>query len=370
MSVSQFKNQFKKKLTHFYEEHEIQVDIAFFVAGFLFDALMVGEINEPFAIFQQVAYLLILAIVLFYEICIEENVVQLSGRLKTPWHYRQPLVHFFMGTLLNIYSLFFLKSASFFSSSIFLLLLAGLLIANELPRVRSAGVQIKVGFFVVLIFCFYSMVVPTLMGSVGPLPYAIAVVLTAAVVEFQQRLLIRRGVNRQRLLSRWLVPSVLVIVLFVVFYVLGWIPPVPISAEYMGVFHKIEKKEDQYLLYHEKPWWKFWRHGDEDFTAEPGDQIYFFVSVYSPARFSDTLQLVWSYYEERRGWKKTDSVPMKIVGGRKTGYRGFAAKGNYAPGSWRVSVQTTDEREIGRLYFTVEKVETANLVRSFSVIKR
>jgi hypothetical protein len=44
---------------------------------------------------------------------------------------------------------------------------------------------------------------------------------------------------------------------------------------------------------------------------------------------------------------------MQINGGRKDGFRGFSMKKNYQPGSWRIQVETTDGREIGRMYFDV-----------------
>ena len=33
-------------------------------------------------------------------------------------------------------------------------------------------------------------------------------------------------------------------------------------------------------------------------------------------------------------------------------------KTNYQPGKWKVEVATTDRREIGRIYFSVEPVST------------
>jgi hypothetical protein len=49
-----------------------------------------------------------------------------------------------------------------------------------------------------------------------------------------------------------------------------------------------------------------------------------------------------------------DSIPIKIVGGRGEGFRGFGMKSNYEPGEWKVQVETQDEREIGRVYFSLE----------------
>jgi len=56
-----------------------------------------------------------------------------------------------------------------------------------------------------------------------------------------------------------------------------------------------------------------------------------------------------------------------VRGGRKGGYRGFTAKQNFSEGEWRVGVETSDAREIGRMYFTVEKAEPSSSPRVFTV---
>ncbi len=85
--------------------------------------------------------------------------------------------------------------------------------------------------------------------------------------------------------------------------------------------------------------------------ARPGEAVYFFAQVYSPARFSDVLTLHWFFHDPRQGWVSSDRIPLKIVGGRKEGFRGYSFKKNYSPGDWRVKVETTDGREIGRIRF-------------------
>jgi len=58
--------------------------------------------------------------------------------------------------------------------------------------------------------------------------------------------------------------------------------------------------------------------------------------------------------EPERGWTLQDTIPIKIVGGRELGFRGYGFKTRYDPGKWKVHVETTDGREIGRIYFTLE----------------
>jgi hypothetical protein len=60
-----------------------------------------------------------------------------------------------------------------------------------------------------------------------------------------------------------------------------------------------------------------------------------------------------------------DSIPIRIVGGREQGFRGYGLKSNYQPGEWKVQVETTDGREIGRVYFDLEVAPQAP--RTFNV---
>jgi hypothetical protein len=73
--------------------------------------------------------------------------------------------------------------------------------------------------------------------------------------------------------------------------------------------------------------------------------------VFSPARFADQVQIRWYWKDPARGWTLHDSIPIRILGGREQGFRGYGVKSNYQPGEWKVQVETTDGREIGRVYF-------------------
>lgn len=358
--------QIKNRLLNYYEQNEAKVDIAFFLGGFFFDIFTLSDIDDLLGIGQQVVYLLILGSILYFDFLGDNGFFKVPARLEKIWNYRQPILHFFLGSLLSVYSLFFLKSASIFSSIVFVLLLLGLMIANELKTVQKSKIDIKIGLYVICVFSFFSMTVPVILGFVGILPFMISVAFTAGILYGVFRLLLRRVQDRKTVFRRILAPGAGVLILFVLFYFVGWIPPVPLSIQNMGIYHNIEKSEGHYILSHENPSWIFWRNGDQNFIAEPGDKIHFFAQIYSPARFSDSVILHWYYKDPRQGWMTTDRIPMGISGGRKKGYRGYSTKANYTAGEWRISVETTDGREIGRIYFDVTKVPTNNPERTFN----
>jgi len=156
-----------------------------------------------------------------------------------------------------------------------------------------------------------------------------------------------------------------VLAAFLALYLFRLIPPVPLSIPFIGVYHGVEKTSAGYRLLHEEPRWRFWQHGDQHFLAQPGDKVYVFFRIFSPTRFSDQVTMRWFWKPKGRGWMLQDAIPIAIVGGRAEGFRGYGVKSNYQPGDWKVQVETTDAREIGRVYFNVEPVPEAQ--RDFEV---
>lgn len=359
----------KSRFLMFYEKYKTRLEIFFFIGGFAFDALLVAEPDELFSIFQQIVYLFIVGSLLHYELLYRTQRWRPEGRWISIWGYRDLLLHFLLGTLLNIYSLFYIKSASLMGSLTFLLLMIGFIIANELPVVKKSKVSFKFGLYSICLFSFISILFPILLGHVGWLPLILSILTTSGLFYLQFYFLRKRLADSRTLFEAVLFPGISVLVIFLGFYILGWIPPVPLSVEQQGIYHNIEKKDGEYHLYTEKEWWRFWQSGDQNFQAQPGDKIFFYAQIYSPARFSDEIWVHWLWKDPKRGWQTADRIPLKIVGGRKEGFRGFATKANYQAGEWRVQLETTNNQEISRLYFDVNPVGKTD-GREWQILKK
>jgi DUF2914 family protein len=346
------------RLKLYYERNEHRIAVASFVGGFVFDAFMAGRIDSWEMIGQQAAYLGLILLALTQMLIEQERPAPDPASLPAPrrayYRYRTFVVHFLFGTLLNLYTIFFFKSSSLLVSFSFLGVLVLILVANESRRFKTLGLPFK---FVLLALCmlsFAALVVPVFAGSMGVAVFlvsmAVGCIPMAAVASWLRR---RPGALPQRARRQILLPLGGVLVVFLAFYLFRLIPPVPLSIPYIGVYHAVEKSEDSYRLSHERPWWRFWHNGDQRFRAQPGDKVIVFFRVFSPTRFADQVQMRW-YHKEAHGWALQDSIPINIVGGREQGFRGYGVKTNYQPGGWKVQVETTDEREIGRIYFDLE----------------
>lgn len=119
----------KSRFVSYYEKNEVKFDISFFLAGFIFDVFTLSDVDDPISIAQQVMYLLLIGSILYLEFLNSVKPIEVrSSFLKKIWDVRQLILHFFLGSLLSVYSLFFLKSSSLFSSLLFLLFISVLMI--------------------------------------------------------------------------------------------------------------------------------------------------------------------------------------------------------------------------------------------------
>ena len=338
------------------------------MCGFLFDVTFLSRVDDMIAIVQQAVYICIITTIFILQTWEEEWIhARTPSWFHKAWGYRDALVHFCFGTLLNVYTLFFFKSSSLSASIGFMIVVAALIIANELPHLRRFGARFQSVLLTLCLLGFWTILIPLIMGFIGLIPFLISVAVSAVIVYRIFAHLRGWGHDEKRLVKDILLPASGVLVLYTGFYFLGWIPPVPLALKKSGIYHDIKKSEDTYQLYTEKPSWKFWQSGDQEFYARPGDKIYFYARIFTPTRIKDQIKVRWMYKDARLGWQNADAIPMNIAGGREEGYRGYAYKANYMPGAWRVQVESSDGREIGRLHFQVIPEEAEAGERNFSI---
>jgi len=377
-----------KRLRLYAARNEHRLSVTFFIAGFLFDILTLGRIDSWFTIGQQAIYLLVISLILVQMLLAEAPATAaaaapaaapvaapsaapaaafLAGPTPAPasagsrlqrWYleYRNPAIHFLLGALLSAYTLFFFKSSSLLVSFGFMGVLVALLVANESARFKALGLPFKFALLGLCYLAFVAYVVPVLIGQTGLAVFLLSMMVGCVPLAAVAFLVLPQAKRKI------LVPLGCVLFLFLTFYLFRIIPPVPLSIPFMGVYHGVERTDAGYRLTHERPFWRIWHNGDQRFRAQAGDKVHIYFRVFSPSRFSDQVLMRWYRYERKAGAEDRalqDTIPIKIVGGREEGFRGYGVKTNYQTGTWKVQVETTDGREIGRIYFSVESVPIA-----------
>ncbi|HZX41489.1 MAG TPA: DUF2914 domain-containing protein [Myxococcaceae bacterium] len=359
----------RERLSAFRARHAQQESIAFFAGGFLFDAVMVGRIDETPLLVQQAAYLVVTGLLLGAMLRFEILKAEPRGWLRRPWRYVEHAMHFMLGTLLNAFSLFYVKSGSGVTAVLFLVLISILLLVNEHPRFHRIGPVVLFGLYSFSLTSYLAYLLPVLLGHLRGWMFFAASALSLLPILLLARLMARWGEERRRAFRRAVGPAIGVQALLLILFVLHLVPPVPLSVRSLGVWHRVEREGAEFTLSRlpRSRWAEPWRKDERVFLARPGDRVFVFTRVFAPHNFRDQVRVRWAK-RERGAWSESDAIPLRIVGGREEGFGGYAYKQNWSPGEWRVAIETEDGREIGRTRFEI-RPDPETTERVFDVLR-
>jgi hypothetical protein len=275
--------------------HKKWEPLVFFVAGFTFDALLLHRIDDPLMLAHQALYLSIAAGMIALDLFCEHGKATIPARLQKIWSYREGLLHFILGTLLNVYTIFYFKSGTILSSLGFLSLLGGLLYLNEVRPSKIPKHALRNALFGLCLISYMNIIVPIAVGSIGVVVFLIALG-AAACIHIGYTGLLKSRLGSQVILREIRLPFVNIAVLYSLLYFAKILPPVPLSMKHIGIYHEVSRADGGgYRLGYTRPEWKFWESGDQTFVAYPGDKIFCFVQVFSPTNFKEQLFVRWQY---------------------------------------------------------------------------
>ena len=337
----------------------------FFFSGVAYDTYTLTRIDRLQDNLLLLIYLLLLGvlIVLTGRLGIEpapeqERLASLSPFVRSVLRVRPyyPMaVQFLLGGLFSAYAVFYSRSATLTSTAIFFVLLVVLLVGNEFLRDRLSSLRLLVSLYALVCFAFFTFFLPVMTGYMNAAIFLVGAVLSVVVTLRVVQLVYRNNPDRSRREALGVTaPAFTLIGLLVVFYFLNWIPPVPLSLKFGGVYHEVKKTGDRFELSFEKQWYQVWKRSDDAFPAN--EPIYCFTAVFAPVDLNTTVYHHW-YFRPNDGkpFTHVDRIPIKISGGREGGYRTYTFKQRLDPGDWRVDVETEDGRIIGRVSVRAEE---------------
>ncbi len=274
--------------------------------------------------------------------------------------YYPMAIQFLLGGLFSAYTIFYLRSASLTTTAVFFGLLVAFLVANEFLKSRLTNIRLLVSLYALVCFAFFTFFLPVLIGRMNALVFLTGAVLSGLVTLRVVDLIYRRNAAFSRKdVAMTTAPPLVIIGVLVGFYFLNWIPPVPLSLQFGGIYHTITKENDAYQLSFEKgSWYQVWKRSDNVFPAE--QQVFCFTAVFAPVDLNTTIYHDWQYRQNnKKPFRSADRLPIKISGGREGGYRAYTVKQGLDAGEWRVDVQSEDGRVLGRVGFQVLEQSTA-----------
>ena len=334
----------------------------FFLSGVIYDTVTLTRIDRLQDNLILLLYLAMLGalIVLTGRVGMESppDPAQLAGSPFMRWviksrPYYPMASQFLLGSLFSAYTIFYSRSATFSGTAVFFALLILLLIANEFLRDRLSNLRLLISLYAVVCFAFFTFFLPVITGYMNAAIFVAGAMLSIGVILRVAQLIHRNNPARSREEGIGVtVPAAALIGILVGFYFLNWIPPVPLSLKFGGIYHDVKRPGDHFELAYERRWYEFWKRSDTTFPADT--PIYCFTAVFAPVDLNTTIYHHWYYRpHDSRPFTHADKIPLKISGGREGGYRAYSFKQGLDPGDWRGDVEAGDGRILGRVSVTV-----------------
>jgi hypothetical protein len=341
-----------------------------FLAGVALDFLTMQRIDAWTDLALQALYLIAIALLLVLQHRQEIGLWHGGTITARWWPYNLEVLHFLYGGLLSASVVLYVRSSTAARSAVFLVLLVGVMVLNELPRVRQAGYGLRLGLYGFCVLSFLNYFVPIVLGRMGGWVFMLALALAAALLWHLTMWLTPSMRDSQVARLKLVAPALGVFTVVATLYMLRLVPPVPLSVQFQGIYHDVHREAGAYTLVYTRPQsWMVWRRDSRPFWRRSGDRVHYFTRVFAPAGFSHQVIVRWEFFDgTTQAWMTTDRIPLSITGGRAEGFRGVAVKSNFVAGLWRVTAETEDGRAIATLSFDIMD-DTSQYERSWRVLR-
>ena len=357
-----------RRLKDWVTHNERLVTSGAFLGGFGVDLLTLTRIDQWFDNAILLTYLVLASLaILIINTDLEERFRwRVFSRLSPLMLY---IAQFAFGGLLSGFVIFYTKSASWYVSWPFLVALYVLFLANDRFRPYYRRLEVQTAMLFGGLFGMAIFFVPTTLGRVGDLIFLlsgiVSVILMVLFLKFLYALL--PTITLQR---RWKVRRnvAFIFITFQVLYFTHLIPPIPLSLKHGDIYHNVASAsaETYTLAYEYHPWYRvdhhLWRN--EFNKTSPEDRVFAFVSVFGPENLNAPVYHKWQWLNpETELWQDVVEIDYEVSGGRDRGFRWYSYVTDPTPGKWRVRVTTQNDRELGRIPFTVLEASRPPLIR-------
>ncbi len=354
--------------TRLYRRYEKYYAILSFVAGFVWDSITLTRIDRLSDQLILLAYLVLIGVFIFLSHLTDKAPEDAPGFLFRYKHWFPVGIQFLFGGLFSSYVVYYFQSAAFSKDLVFVALLFILLIANELLDKHLTNLKLELLLYFLSLFAFFTFFLPVVFKVMNVWLFILSGLLSLAVSGGLLYLLNRQD-QTFRPDMKHVAPILIAYLLMNGLYFFNWIPPVPLSVKKSMICHHVHKEQNAYVLeYEPSRWYVFWQSYNSEFHRTKNDTLFCFVSVFAPTRLKEKIYHHWQYYEPHSGkWLTADRLGYRITGGRDGGYRGFTYKTHIKPGEWRVDVETSERKILGRIHFRVSEGKAERIKRKRTV---
>ncbi|MFC1553493.1 DUF2914 domain-containing protein [candidate division KSB1 bacterium] len=348
---------YTKKFTAYIQDPKVKkfLPAGAFFGGFLWDSVTLTRIDRLLDNLILLAYLILLGGLIILMNLID-NGTKLRPLLSKYSKWYSYVIQFLLGGLFSAYVVFYFQSSSFTKASIFFIFLLVFLVVNEFLEKRYHNVYFQISLFFLVNFSFFIFFIPVLFRHFGLTTFLLGGFLSLGIVESILYMIRRFGdfpAKKTFNISRSIPPVLFGILM--IFYVFNWIPPVPLSLKFYGIYRNVEKVTENGILHYnlsfeKPPWYKPWKNSENPYKYSDNNRVICFTAVFASSDLKTSIFHHWQRYSESQDmWLTTDKIECDITGGRDDGYRLYTVKENIEPGEWRIEVKTTNELLLGSI---------------------
>ena len=325
--------------------------VAAFFAGFIWDALTIGQRVRPLDFVRLGGFLAGAALLAWWLARRDARAVlppssDAGWRLRLGWQLPYLAVQFFFGGIFSALFILYFKSSGHFGAWLVALLLGSLLVANEFAGERyGRRFTLTWALFAINAILLANFALPYALGSLDPRWFYVSTLAGALLAQACWWLAPGRP---GRIGPAWLLAGVLLAA-----WQAGMIAPVPLVKKELAVGQAFAQRDGDYLLQVEPAAaWEFWRSQASTVNVPPGGRLYGLSAVHAPRGVTARLEHRWEFLAPA-GWQVQGRSRFESSGGRERGFRGYSWIVAPAEGEWRLIVATQDGRTIGILPFRV-----------------
>jgi hypothetical protein len=212
-----------------------------FLLGFATDLILLNRVDDTFdnLILLMYAVLASVSLLLFYV-----GVAERWGARVSAWLLRltPPVMQYSFGGMLSGMLIFYGRSGDLLVSAPYLILIVSVMIANEVIKKRSDRLVYNLAVYFIGLFSYLVLVVPVLIGEMGPVVFVGSGWLALVVIYLLYILLAKIIPHFLRLESRKIVFTIFgLYALFNGLYFTNVIPPIPLSLTELSIYHQVER---------------------------------------------------------------------------------------------------------------------------------
>jgi hypothetical protein len=329
------------------------------LSGLIVDFITFKTINTDLAFKILGVYLIVCGLMIAFKNIYDAGKIRSKHRNWKRLRWICPIViQFTFGALLSASLVFYWFSGTLSVSWPLLILIAVLIVSNDVLRRYYLLPVVQISVFYFITFSYVALVMPFVFNSISAWVFVLAGFISLGLIYAFVQALSKRLEHIQEI-RRGLFNSVITIFLTITaLYFLNVIPPIPLSLKGVEIAHALSINNGVYTLEVEKENIFQKIIPGQRVHLESGERLYAFSTIFAPINLNTNIVHVWQYQNTAGKWINSSELAFNISGGRENGYRGYSTTTKLHENRWRISVETERGQVLGRKTFKIITVDS------------